>query len=383
MKKVAFVTPGAFPVPSSMGGSVERVVEKFVPKLQPHVAVTIYGRLGRGLRARDHLEGAPIERYNATNKRRYFDIVCKRLQLLKPHTIQIENRPRWVPRLKKLMPHCQIWLNLHSTTFISAPYLKRRDRLRCLMAADRIIVNSAFLRSYIVGMFPRLASIVSVNHLGVDVEQFAEKGSTEWKAIREKVRTAKKWGQRPIVMFVGRLIPQKGVHHLLASLRHLIVHHPNVLVIIVGSALYGSHRTTPYVRKLHRLAGRWRKHVHFQPYIPHHEVAHWLAMADIAVVPSIGKEAFGLVNVEAMAAGLPVIATNTGGIREVVSDGETGYLVSKQRSRIVSELSSRISELLSNSELREQMGRKGRQRVLDHFTWNQTAQRWLKLHGEQ
>ncbi len=395
MLKAAFITPGAYPVPSSMGGSVdggalrwpprpsvERVVEKVVPGLVPQVNAVIYGRIGNRLPARGSLNKVPVERFSGADKSIYFKRVCVRLAKFRPNVIQVENRPLWVPRLKRMFPHSRIWLNLHSTTFINAPYLTRSQRTKCLQAADYIQVNSEFLRAYVQRQVPHVAKKIRVNHLGVDVARFPGRSTREGVMMRDELRSKMGWGNRPVVLYVGRLVPQKGVHHLLAAIPALIARAPDVLVVIVGSALYGSHRQTGYVKRLLKQAKRWQNHVHFQPYVPHYDIPRWFVMADIAVVPSIGQEAFGLVNLEAMAAELPVVATRAGGMREVVADGETGFLVNPEGLLIVPELASRIGHLLLNEPVRKEMGRRGRERVLSSFQWGHTAERWLSFQRE-
>ncbi|MCD9026454.1 glycosyltransferase family 4 protein [Cohnella silvisoli] len=383
MLKAAFITPGAYPIPSSMGGSVERVVEKVVPNLLPNVDATIYGRTAKRLAARGKLNGVTVERYPGDNKERYFKQVCTRLAKTKPNVIQVENRPLWIPRFKRAFPKSRIGLSLHSTTFISLPFLNKRQRKRCLQAADYIQVNSEFLSSYVKKLVPQVADKIRVNHLGVDTSGFPGRSTPEGRSLREKGRAEQGWGDRRIVLYVGRLVPQKGVHHLLTTLPALISRAPDVLVVIVGSALYGSHRRTEYVKQLYKLAARWKKHVHFVPYVPHNEIPKWFAMADIAVVPSVGTEAFGLVNLEAMAAELPVVATRAGGMKEVVVDGLTGFLVNKAYPTIILELASRISYLLENEEVRKKIGIKGRERVMNQFLWQHTAERWLAFQQEE
>lgn len=382
MIKAAFVSPGAYPIPSSMGGSVERVIEKVVPKLVPHMDARIYGRLGKRLSARGSLNDVQIERFPAKDKARYLKRVCVRLKYYQPEIIQVENRPLWIPRLKRAFPQRKIGLNLHSTTFISKPYITMRQRRSCLQAADYIQVNSEFLKEYINHHIPQVAGKIIVNHLGVDVDRFPVRMSVESMSMRNELRTAKGWGDRPIVLYVGRLVPQKGVHHLLHTISALKSIRPDVLVVIVGSALYGSHHQTRYVKQLIKQAKRWGKHVHFQPYVSHDRIPMWFATADIAVVPSVGNEAFGLVNLEAMAAELPVVATNVGGIKEVVENGVTGFLVSAHTASIRNELADRLSYLLENPDARYEMGMKGRERVLNHFLWEHTANRWLEAHRE-
>jgi spore coat protein SA len=100
-------------------------------------------------------------------------------------------------------------------------------------------------------------------------------------------------------------------------------------------------------------------------------------MADVVVVPSAEREAFGLVNAEAMAAGVPVVATRAGGIPEIVVDGQTGYLVDPKRP--APELKDRVLAVLTDDALRREMGERGRERVREHFTWDRSAAGWLEV----
>ncbi|MFC4304812.1 glycosyltransferase family 4 protein [Cohnella boryungensis] len=382
MLKAAFITPGAYPVPSPTGGSVERVVEKVVPALLPHVDATIYGRIGSRLPARGSLNGVSVIRFPGANKANYFKRVCDRLARSVPDVIQIENRPLWVPRIKSRFPRSRIWLNLHSTTFITTPYISARQRTRCLKAADYIQVNSEFLRSYVRKYVPQAAEKIRVNHLGVDIARFHGRSSPEGASMHDQLRARHGWGNRPIILYAGRLVPQKGVHHLLAALPLILAAVPEALLVIVGSAQYGSHRRTGYVQRLHRMAARRNASVFFQPYVSHHEIPNWFAMADVAVVPSVGREAFGLVNLEAMASELPVVATRAGGLKEIVVDGWTGFLVAPEAQKLSAELADRIVYLLANEGVRREMGRRGRERVLSDFQWRHTAERWVGFQRE-
>jgi spore coat protein SA len=126
---------------------------------------------------------------------------------------------------------------------------------------------------------------------------------------------------------------------------------------------------------------RYKKHIRFVPYVPYSEVPGWFMAADLAVMPSGKREAFGLVNVEAMATGLPVIATRAGGMQEIIQDGETGYLINQKN--IKAELTERLLLLLHNTSLRRQMGLRSRERVEQLFTWEHTAKRWLRIQRNE
>ncbi|MFC4099598.1 glycosyltransferase family 4 protein [Paenibacillus xanthanilyticus] len=378
--RIAFVTPGAFPLPSPNGGSVERVVEKLVSRLVPTIDATIYGRTGRSLSRSGMLNGARCIRYPAADKRKYTARVQSALKRLTPDIIEVENRPMYVLRLKRKRPRSRIWLHLHSSTFITGKAITRSNLERSFALAERIIVNSEFLREDVIRRVPEAAGKVSVVHPGVDIERFPSQYTPEGAARRQALRAARGWEGRSVVMFIGRLIPIKGVHHILRILPRLIEQHPSVLLVIVGGAFYGSKRTTAYTRKLHRMGAKFRKHVLFVPYVPHTEVPDWFIAADIAVVPSANREAFGLVNVEAMSSGLPVVATRAGGMKEIIEDGVTGYLVSPENVEL--ELEQRLLELMRCDDLRLLMGLKSRERVENAFTWDHSAQRWLALLRE-
>lgn len=378
--RIAFVTPGTFQLPSPNSSSVERVVEKTVPLLVPHIEAYIYGRIGKKLGKHGSVGGATIERFPAANKVRYIGRVKQAIKKLRPDLLQVENRPRFVLQLKEAQPNNRIWLNLHSSTFIREGAISAKTLAKCFHAAERIIVNSDYLRDDAAARVPECAHKLRVVYPGVDVSRFQSQHSFAGEIRRNELRKKRQWEGRSVVLFMGRLQEIKGVHHLLKLMPELIKEHPSVLLVIVGGAFYGSTRTTPYVRSLYRQARKLKGHVKFVPYAPHSEVPDWFLAADVAVVPSGSREAFGLVNVEAMSCGLPVVATRAGGMKEIIQDDITGYLVDP--AQVVSEMRLRILKLLRDDALRGRMGRLSRDRVEHMFTWQHSAKQWLELLSE-
>ncbi|SEN76088.1 glycosyltransferase family 4 protein [Paenibacillus sp. OV219] len=378
--RIAFVTPGTFPLPSQNSSSVERVVEKLVPLLAPRIEPCIYGRSSRALGRRGKLSGSAVERFPAANKRLYLKRVGRALLRFQPDLTQVENRPRYVLKLRRLAPSGKIWLNLHSSTFIRKGVISEAELERSFRAADRVIVNSEYLREDAAARVPACAHKLRVVYPGVDTERFVSQYTQEGARRRMQLRSERGWAGRSVVLFMGRLLSIKGVHHLLQLMPRLIEEHPSVLLVIVGGAFYGSRRTTAYVNELHRLGRKMKGYVQFVPYVPYGEVPGWFLGADVAVVPSGKREAFGLVNVEAMACGLPVVATRAGGMKEIIEDGVTGYLVDPDQ--VVPEMRARLLELLQSERLRHEMGLRSRERVEQHFTWQHSAARWLQLFDE-
>ena len=301
----------------------------------------------------------------------YISHVDKQISRLNPGIIQVENRPRFLPFLRKRYPHAILSLVLHSTSFITKPYISNTSLTVCLLAADVIIVNSDFLKQFLQKKVPSAAHKIVTHYLGVDVTQFTSKWSEEGSKSSAEMRRKLDCKHCKIILFVGRLIPKKGVHHLLKAMKSVIQSEPSAKLVIVGSAFYGSKKETKYVKQLVKAARALPRHVIFIPYVRHQEMPKWVRMADVLVVPSIGNEAFGLVNVEAMATGVPVVATRIGGIQEVVEEGQTGYLIDPKA--IETELPEYVIRLLKDESLQRKLGENGIKRVDNLFTWQRAA----------
>ncbi|MBD8500248.1 glycosyltransferase [Paenibacillus arenosi] len=373
--RVAIITPGTFPIPSGSSSSVERVVEHVVSLSQSSMKAVIYSRRWPGQSSYGYVGDVPCVRVSSSGGRAYVKQVIRQLRSYKPDIIQIENRPRFVRMLQRAFPHARIWLSLHSLTFISSKYVPRHVLVGMLQKVERIWVNSHYLYRQVAALAPSCAARMVINPLGVDIKRFKSRWSLEGAAAHVEGKRLNGWEHKQIVMYVGRLIPLKGVHYFLQAIPQLVEKHPNTMFVVVGSAFYGSTRKTKYVRKLEQWGSRYPHHVRFIPYVQHEDVPKWYAMADVVVVPSVDKEAFGLVNVEAMATGVPIVASRAGGIQEVILNEETGILVSPTQLKL--QLGSAITRLLENAGLRERLGRAGVRRVEQFFTWEHTAERWM------
>ncbi len=378
-QRVMIITPGTFAIPSNRNSSVEQVVEQVGQCLRGKVELYIYGRKSKGTTGQANLFGNTYIRPRGSGPNAYFGGAGYWIRRLDPHIIQVENRPKLAERLKKLFPHRRIWLSLHSITFISQSSISRTELRRCLRLADQIIVNSGFLKEQIVRWFPQLGFKIQVNYLGTDTSAFPSKWTDDQQQLNQQFVEKLGLTGKPIIVYAGRLIPIKGVHHLLKAMPEVVRKYPETVLVVVGSAYYGSHRLSPYVRRLHRMGRSLPNNVLFIPYVDHSEIYPWFRLADVAVVPSDANEAFGLVNVEAMASGTPLIATRAGGMKEVIEHGVTGLLIDSNG--IETGLLEGLFTLLGDADLRKSMGEAGISRVHTQFTWQHTADRWLSLYN--
>jgi alpha-maltose-1-phosphate synthase len=245
-----------------------------------------------------------------------------------------------------------------------------------LLGADAVIAVSQGMRRDIIGSYPKIdPARIHVIYNGIDANVYRPERSEE---------TLRRYGVDPDVpyaIFVGRVTRQKGLAHLLRAA--LLLDSRHQLVICAGAA-----DTPELAAEIGELAKRIREQrggrlVWIEGILPRQEVIHLLTAAGTFVCPSV-YEPFGLVNLEAMACETAVVGSRVGGIPEIVVDGETGYLVEyleEDPEAFAQALADRIGRLLDDPALAERMGKAGRRRVLELFTWPVIAERTYQLYN--
>lgn len=229
--------------------------------------------------------------------------------------------------------------------------------------ADRVIAVSAQMAADIVANFRIDPERVVVLHNGVDAEAFARTGRAA-ALDRHGVRA-------PYALFVGRISEQKGIFPLLEAARSLPA---GVQLVLCASS-----PDTPELRARLEAAVAGRPQIRWiNAMLPVPEVVELYSHAAVFVCPSI-YEPFGLINLEAMACGTPVVASRVGGIPEVVVDGETGWLVEPGDPVA---LAAALRTALADPGRARRMGEAGRRRVEAHFSWDRIAARTLDVYRD-
>lgn len=177
----------------------------------------------------------------------------------------------------------------------------------------------------------------------------------------------------PLVLFAGRLASNKGLHHLVPAFARAAAERPDAVLVLAGEDQGWRPRLEAMAREL-GIAER----VRFTGHVPDAEYRETLAAADVLVLPS-EWEAFGIVLLEAMACGVPCIATRVGGAPEVVEEGKTGLLV---RYGDEAALAGALRELLADPARARAMGAAGRERAMSSFSWDAVAARTLDVYRE-
>ncbi|MDH6220673.1 starch synthase [Streptomyces pseudovenezuelae] len=238
--------------------------------------------------------------------------------------------------------------------------------------ADAVIAVSGAMREDILTCYPALdPAKVHIVHNGIDTTLYRPDHGTD---VLDRIGLDR---DRPFILFVGRITRQKGVPHLLRAVRDI---DPAAQVVLCAGA-----PDTPEIdrefRDLYQELSSVREGVHWIPQmLPRPEVIQLLTHAAVFVCPSV-YEPLGIVNLEAMACGTPVVASRVGGIPEVVDDGKTGLLVTVDED-FEPNLARALDAVIGDPEAARRMGEAGRERAVGEFGWDTVARRTVRLYEE-
>lgn len=250
-----------------------------------------------------------------------------------------------------------------------------------ILDADAIVAVSEGTRADILRAYPDVnADRIHVIYNGVDLAEY-QKTSETTALIDYGIDPT-----NPYVLFVGRITRQKGVTHLVDAIRYLP--HETQVVLCAGAP------DTPDIaaEMRQKVENARRDHAHIiwvEKMVSKHEAIQLYSNARVFCCPSV-YEPFGIVNLEAMACRAPVLASATGGIKEIVVDGETGYLIPFEQDPVTSfpvdpekfarDLAAGINRLLEDPDNCRRFGNAGRRRVEEIFSWSTIAQQTLRLY---
>jgi glycosyltransferase involved in cell wall biosynthesis len=307
--------------------------------------------------------------------------------------IHLQHCSQYIDVIRAHNPEAKIVLHLHGEWFSQSDPRVLEDRLEQL---DLLTTVSNHITEKTKRTFPTIAPLCETTYNGIDAQEFAEE--PDYEARREQ--TPKR------ILYAGAVSPHKGLHVLLDAFGLVSPLFPDAVLDIVGplgsypieenfdledqetiatitrfypaglwtairSKLLGSSMEGEYLSYLKASLPRSvASKVAFIGMISRSELVARYYGADIFVFPPIWDEGFGLPPLEAMAAGVPVVASRSGAVVETVVDNQTGFLVEKNNAE---ELAQTMLELLRNPERRESMGRAGRKRALELFTWDHVS----------
>jgi len=247
-------------------------------------------------------------------------------------------------------------VNIHGEDIARDPVKSKLCRILVRFAlgqSQAVLCNSAYLQQLAVQIAPAISHKSEVVGNGVRLEEF--------ETVEPYISNV------PYIFWIGRFVHKKGFDRLIAAFAQVKPELGEAKLILAGD---GPDRTD-----LQQIADNCGAgdHIGFKGYVNHHSAISLMKGAQIVVVPS-RREPFGIVAVEAMAAGTPVIATAVGGLPDIISDGKNGILVPDGRP---DEMAEAMQMLWQQPAIREKLAAEARRTVATRYTWSQVTQRML------
>jgi starch synthase len=249
--------------------------------------------------------------------------------------------------------------------------------------ADAVIAVSHGSREDILKAYPAIdPARVEVIYNGIDTEEYTPDAGTD---VLERLGVDP---GRPSVVFVGRITRQKGVPHLVRAAHDF---DPSAQLVLCAGAPDTPEIAAEVSAGVDRLRAVRDGVFWIEEMLPKRDVIQLLSHATVFACPSI-YEPLGIVNLEAMACEAAVVASATGGIVEVVADGETGFLVPLEQApgsidpvdpeAFARAFAEQVNRLLADPGLAERLGRAGRARAVEHFAWPAIAQQTVGVYRQ-
>jgi glycosyltransferase involved in cell wall biosynthesis len=328
--------------------------------------------------------------------------VAEDLRLQACDVIHVQHCAQYLPIIRALNPSARIVLQLHAEWFSQNRLAILEKRLRHV---DLVTTVSDYITEKTRRQFPMIATRCHTMYNAVDPAEFSRQRNCDASPRREKR-----------LLYAGAVSPHKGLHVLLDAFSMVVNQYPEVRLDIVGAQasyalaecfelrereliesvyqFYAYHWISRLKAKLslappdagtylaylkQRLSPGASGKVAFRGFVPRPQLVDFYYNADVFAFAPIWNEGFGIPPVEAMAAGVPVVATRTGAIPEIVRDQQTGFLVDKNDPRSLAE---GILKLLHDDNLRGKMGRAARSWVHENFTWDRVAERMYRCYSD-
>ncbi len=408
--KIAFINqPWTIAAPIRGGDSIGIWTYQIARRLASKAEITVYGAkfgdktdyIEEGIRYRGItnqidkmlLPLRMLDRWEITNPKRpiyasglyyrnYILQIAKELSDRQVDIIHIHNFSYYVPIVRRLNPRAKIILHMHCEWLSQLEPKMIGDRIN---HADLIVGCSEYITNKICQHFPHLVDCTQTVYNGVDTAYFVGNESIQNNRDRQK----------PTILYVGRISPEKGIHVIIDAFKEVVKHYPQASLNIIGAEAIvrkdflinisddpivkelASFFPGSYLEKIkNRIPSSVSDRINFVGGIDQEKLLQYYWDADILVNPSV-SESFGMSLVEAMATQTPVIGARVGGMTSVIDEGKTGLLVEPANP---SALAKGILDLLGDRELRKQMGIAGNQRVNELFSWDKIAEELLSRY---
>lgn len=374
MYKIAMVTPGNLPVPAICGGAVEVLITELVEanEIAGKYKIDLYTIQEKEFE-KYHYNYTNIIQVDYNKLERFVDYGLDKIF----RTINRNMSYRVIDYkfAKKIEGKYDLIIIQNTMSLYRTIYKKHKDQRYVYHMHNDVDMyrNSKYcnfvgntcekviaISKYIKERFERNSNVYGKTEIlynCVDFQKFSCQ-NIDMKQLKNKWNIS---NDDVVFLFSGRINSDKGVAELLRAFKRLSQKYKNVKMIIIGSAVFGTKRRNQYEEQVYQLASSLNDKVIFTGYIESEKMPFIYQLADIAVVPSMWEEPFGVVALEIMAMKKPIIVTKSGGLIEVV-DSESAKIVDKEEN-VVNNLLQAMEEFYCMGEKRVEYGEKSYQYV--------------------
>lgn len=334
--KILIINYSALPLPAVNGGAVENLIEYILidnenKKKHDYHVVSIFNQ-----KAKNESKNFNNSIFSYIEIKKKIDVISRAIRYIinrfTPFSVGnqyiimirnlidfnnydaviIENAPGFAPVIRKVYQG-RLILHLHNDYL----NVKTKSRYKILKSLNEVFSLSNYVSNRVKEIGDKTI-ITSTLYNGVDFSKFRGGDNDKVNNLRQKYKIDSK---EIVLMFAGRLTPEKGVYELITAFNRLSPN-KNLRLLIVGGTGYNDNSETKYTRKIRNIA---KENVIFTGFVGFNEMQNYYSLSRIGIVPSTINEGFNLTIVEFLASGIPVIATNIGGMPEVL--GDCGVLV--------------------------------------------------------
>ena len=360
--KILIISSGFYPVTNNLGGAIENLIETYLIANESKYqnSITLYSiKKGKNSLERKDLKYTEIRIIDKSKikfklKRIYYTFLEKvlnkyngnayinsvlndlkiRNELEKYDYVIVENIGRFVPIIKRNLKS-KVILHLHNDYL----NINTENKEEIVESADSIWCVSEFIANQVRKISPKEEK-VKVLYNGINLDDFKKDISLiEKEKLKEKLNISE---NDFVYIYVGRIMPEKGVKELILAYKKVKEIHDNVKLLIVGGTVEINKNKNKYVKELYKISKEDKRSIIFTGKVEHSDLIEYYSIANAQIVPSIWNEAFGLIILEGMSMGIPLIVTKSGGIPEIL--GKNAIYV--ERENLVEELSREMLKII-------------------------------------
>lgn len=365
---ILVITPGYLAVPAVNGGAIENLVDIITRENEQYKKANfniIAVNDGKNMKEFNKENTKYIHINNKTYLFRLKRILCALINKLpnvyignsyirevekvlknnkKDYDIVIiENNPLYILRVKKYIK-APIYLHLHND------YLNNKSKLneKVYFMYDKILTVSNYIGTRVKTINNDKEKKIETLYNGIDLEMFRQDISFEEK---NKIRNSYKIDKNDFVfLYIGRIIPQKGVKEMITAFNKICNKiNNNVKLLIVGSSSFKNGKKNQYIKELKKLIDKNKENIVFTGYVDYKEIPKIYKVCDTQIVPSLWGEALGNIVIEGMAAGVPQIVNNIGGIPEMLEKNTALFC---DENNLINSLEKNMLQVINSKEER-------------------------------